>query len=98
MLKNIDFDPGKVTYNDFDIDLIYALTQEHLVDEKDLLQVEYPNNVLIDVGWHTDSFIVSVAKNYNWENLIIKKKCKNIEELEKILKECIIKIREMINR
>lgn len=96
MLTNIDFSPGKITYNDFDINLIHALTKEHIADEKDLLQVQYPNNILIDVEWKTNSFIICIIKDFDWENPVVKKECKDLTELEKILKECVIKIRDML--
>lgn len=51
IFEQIVFLPGRITYTDFSSDLIQYLLGGHIIDEKDLLQVEYPASILIDVGW-----------------------------------------------
>lgn len=94
MFKDIDFTPGKIVYFDFDTDSGESLNKY----DEDLLQVKYPKNILLDAGWYTNSFVVYVIKNCNWENPVVKKECKDLAELHKALKECVIKIRKMLTK
>ncbi|MFB9077977.1 hypothetical protein ACFFLS_04825 [Flavobacterium procerum] len=59
--ENIDFKNGTVTHieNDF--------SRESL--REDMLQVSYPKNYLLDVGWYGSSkgFRILIIKNQNWE-------------------------------
>lgn len=97
MIEKIDFSPGKITYNDFYIDKNLTLEEnsEFWIME-DLLQVTYPNNFLLDVGWHAKAFVVCIVKDHNWENYVFKKKCKTLDELKKKLEECVNKMRFLI--
>ena len=58
MFEGIDFGKGKVSFCD---DGIYL--------KEDLLQVEYSQNKIIDVGWYTElnGFIIYVIQSNNWE-------------------------------
>jgi hypothetical protein len=60
--ENIDFKSGIVTHieNDF--------SQEYL--REDMLQVIYPKDYLLDVGWYRTNFTVLIIKNCDWENPI----------------------------
>lgn len=46
----------------------------------------------------TGLFVVSIIENYNWEQPIFRKECKDLKELEIILKEFVIKVRHMIEK
>jgi len=50
MLNDIDFDVGNIAYNEFHIDFDKNLCEQESSLTEDLLQVEYPNNYLIDLG------------------------------------------------
>lgn len=95
MFEDLDFLPGIITYNDFEEDTI-AFLKKMQNTEKDLMQVNYPNGFLLDIGWHDNKYIVCIIKNCNWINRIFKKKCKTIVELKKVLKECKTKIQALI--
>lgn len=59
---NIDFGNGVVTHIETDF------SQENL--REDMLQVIYPGDYLLDVGWYGTSrgYIISVIRNQDWEN------------------------------
>ena len=64
---------------------------------EDLIQIEYDNGYLIDIGWYPEydaegNFIVQLIKDYNWENPIYKQGCKEDKQLKKILLKAIEKI------
>jgi len=98
MFENTDFSPGKVTYLEFDIDPTLPLNEQDDDLTEDILQVVYPNNLLIDVGWHSNAFVVCIIKKCNWEKPIIRKKCKTLKKLEESVKECICKVRKIIEK
>lgn len=78
MLTNINFGSGKIIYNELHID--FNQKPEEQVDSltEDLLQVEYPNKYIIDLGWYPECdargyFILNVIDNHNWEKSVMKK-------------------------
>lgn len=79
--------------NDFINEKIPIKDQIDLLKE-DLLQVIYKNNYLIDIGWYPESdikgsFLICIIKDYQWDKLIMQKKCKNFYSLNSYLKEFI---------
>jgi hypothetical protein len=88
---------GKITFNDMS-----HLTQDNFKQDiyslkEDMLQVEIPNNYLLDVGWYpcfdlNGNFRIILVKNYNWENLIYSKTAKDIFILEQCLEEVIVQL------
>lgn len=96
MLKHVDFLPGIVTYDDFDMGTI-SLLKKMPISEKDLMLVEYPNQIMIDVDWHKGIFFVSIINKYDWDNRVIKKTCKKLDEVEFAVKECVAYVRKMLN-
>ncbi|MDR2920342.1 MAG: hypothetical protein LBV72_13390 [Tannerella sp.] len=61
-LENIDFREGLVTHIETDF------SRENL--REDMLQVIYPKDYLLDVGWYgtSNGFIISIIRNQDWEN------------------------------
>ena len=51
--SKMDFDTGKVIFLD-------------ATRKEDMLQVEYPNCFLLDMGWYQDRYIISVIHNFDW--------------------------------
>jgi hypothetical protein len=45
---------GKVTYNTFDIDFAVPFENQEDKLSEDLIQVEYDNGYIIDVGWYPE--------------------------------------------
>lgn len=83
-MSKVDFKSGEIVYNEFNISVHTPLyEQEHLLLE-DLLQVEYCNGILLDVGWYPEfdvngRFVVQIIKNKDWSSPIYKKECMRIE-------------------
>lgn len=91
MFENFDFSPGKVTYNDFNLDPNLPLDEDNDGLKEDMFQVVYPQNYAIDVGWYSgvQQFIVYLIKDCNWEEPIEKIMCTNLNELEEGIESCI---------
>lgn len=49
---------------------------------EDMLQVGFPDNILLDVGYYNRVFKIYIIKNYNWENPIMQYMCKSPKELK----------------
>jgi len=61
---------------------------------EDLLQVEYPGDFLLDIGWYPEyepegQFIIQLVKGENWDNPKYKKYCAKAEELSENIEEAI---------
>ncbi|WP_020616487.1 hypothetical protein [Paenibacillus daejeonensis] len=85
MFEAYDFEPGVVTYNP------YKLSPEDMTDIKflteDMLQVEYPNGYIIDVGWYGESFTLKgvfhilIIKDFKWEKPVFREEFRSVSEL-----------------
>ncbi len=71
-INNSLFYPGKIEYNNFNIDFNRNL--ETQIDElnEDLVQVIYPQGYLLDIGWYPEldingKIIIQLIKDYEWE-------------------------------
>ena len=62
-----------------------------LPDEKkeDMLQVEYPNCFLLDMGWYQDRYIISVIHNFDWANPVQQYETTETNQLPKLLTEAV---------
>ncbi len=101
MLKKIDFSPGKITYDSFDIDPNVSFEQQIGSLREDLFQVSYDEKYIVDIGWFSDfdpqgNFIVQIIKNYDWEKPVYLKKTSDIEQLNEFVKECAKIVRELM--
>lgn len=47
--SRMDFGTGKIIFLD-------------ITQKEDMLQVEYPNGFLLDMGWYQDRYIISIIK------------------------------------
>ena len=95
MINGVEFGEGVICkFDDFDLQTDIPLIEQVDLLKEDLLQVTYDNNYLIDVGWYPEfdpqgMFDVSVIKDNDWSDPVIKKKCKDLNLLFKYLKEAI---------
>ncbi|MDE5984500.1 MAG: hypothetical protein K2H13_04520 [Eubacterium sp.] len=85
MLK-YNFEPGKIVYNEFNIDFSLPFSKQIDCLNEDLMQVSYNENYILDIGWYPESnpsgsFIIQLIKNYCWDNPIFKEKCKSENDL-----------------
>lgn len=93
-LSQIDFGRGRIEFDD-----ISALKDDSLVNQleflkEDLLQVIYPNDRLLDVGWYpsfdvTGSFQIRIIEHGNWDVPIYFAEEKCIEDLSRALTKAI---------
>ncbi|MFC1894676.1 hypothetical protein ACFLYH_01880 [Candidatus Dependentiae bacterium] len=95
MFENIYYYNGKIIFNDLDKDTILFLKKME-ISEKDLLFIEYSNGFSLDVDWNNGVFFVSIIQYDDWDNRLVKRKYKNIDELEVAIKNCIAEIQTMI--
>ena len=51
--SRMDFGTGKIIFLD-------------ITQKEDMLQVEYPNGFLLDMGWYQDRYIISIIQNFDW--------------------------------
>lgn len=54
LLEDVKLGHGKVTYNDFEIDLATPLKKQRWSLKQDLLQIDFNREYLIDIGWYPD--------------------------------------------
>lgn len=92
--KNIKLKNVKRIYNEFNIDPVLSFQEQKWYFKEDLIQIEFNNKYLIDIGWYPELnpdgfFLISVIKNYDWDNPSFEKKCKDIETLKKYLQEAV---------
>ena len=50
-----------------------------------MLQVEYKNNFILDMGWYLNKFIIYVIKDYNWNQSIATYITQDKDELIELL-------------
>ena len=74
--SKMDFDTGKVIFLD-------------ATRKEDMLQVEYPNCFLLDMGWYQDRYIISVIHNFDWANPVQQYETIETNQLPKLLTEAV---------
>lgn len=74
--SKIDFDTGKVIFLD-------------VTRKEDMLQVEYPNCFLLDMGWYQDRYIISVIHNFDWANPVQQYETTETNQLPALLMEAV---------
>ena len=74
--SKMDFDTGKVIFLD-------------ATRKEDMLQVEYPNCFLLDMGWYQDRYIISVIHNFDWANPVQQSETTETNQLPTLLTEAV---------
>ena len=74
--SKMDFDTGKVIFLD-------------ATRKEDMLQVEYPNCFLLDMGWYQDRYIISVIHNFDWANPVQQYETTETNQRPKLLTEAV---------
>lgn len=94
----VNFEMGKIIIDNFECDIIddFHLKKELL--SEDMLQASYPLNIILDVSWHygLEMFIIFITKDSDWENIIEKRLCVDINDLIDNLNHCIKNIKELL--
>ncbi|WP_296151483.1 hypothetical protein [uncultured Flavobacterium sp.] len=88
--ENIEFKSGILTYIENDFSRVNL--------KEDMLQVSYPKNYLLDVGWYgsENGYIIYIIRNNDWENPVAKTH-KNYFQLKEALTSAIDIIEKRIN-
>jgi hypothetical protein len=92
---NFDWKTGTVVFWDLDtIDESRPLSEQIEDLKEDLAQIEYPADIIMDVGWYpefaaTGNFVVCVVQHGEWERPVFRKDAFTIEELKARIVEAI---------
>ncbi len=88
LINNELFYPGNVIYNAFNIDFDKPYIAQLTELNEDLIQVEYNDNYLLDIGWYPEGdengkMIIQLIHINQWDKPIIREEINNIDELFK---------------
>ncbi len=90
-LSNImDFSPGRVVYEEFTIDEGQDWGEQLDRLREDLLQVEFPGAIVLDLGWYpafsrAGQFQVRVIRNFTWDAPIFYAEVTKMDVLRSVL-------------
>ena len=74
--SKMDFDTGKVIFLD-------------ATRKEDMLQVEYPNGFLLDMGWYQDRYIILVIRDFDWAHPVKRYETADRDQLPALLTEAV---------
>ena len=74
--SKMDFDTGKVIFLD-------------ATRKEDMLQVEYPNGFLLDMGWYQDRYIILVIRDFDWAHPVKRYETADRDQLSALLTEAV---------
>ncbi len=74
--SKMDFGTGKIIFLD-------------ITQKEDMLQVEYPNCFLLDMGWYQDRYIISIIQNFDWTHPVQQYETAERNQLPKLLTEAV---------
>lgn len=97
LVANLNILDGIITYDGFNIE------EDDLHEERwdsyseDILQIEYGNRFVLDVGWYPESdpkgfFIVRAIVDYDWANPLSIIKCRTVAKLKIAIEKTVILI------
>ena len=72
----IDYSPGIVEFID---------SYKH----EDMLQVNYPPNYILDMGWYGDKYIIYIVRDHDWDDPLYMFSAVDEKELMHIMFKCI---------
>ena len=75
---DLDFGVGEIKYN------------SGFLYEEDILQVQYPNNIVLDLGWYGENgFILYLIRDYCWEVPVLKIMSRDENKIRPMLQKAI---------
>ena len=77
----MDFGTGEVIFLD-------------VTQKEDMLQVEYPNCFLLDMGWYQDRYIISIVHNFDWAHPVRQYETAERDRLPALLTEAVRLVEE----
>ncbi len=81
--STIDFAPGVIDYVD-------------TYKKEDMLQVHFPKNYVLDMGWYYGVYRLYIIKDYNWESPIYSYSTEKESELFSVLNDCRERLLKLI--
>lgn len=81
----VDFQSGKVTW-------IENALQE------DMLQVEYPNGLILDMGWYENGYIIYIVRDFEWNNPLARFTTRNVDDLSQLLVKAVTRIETVLKK
>jgi len=54
-----------------------------------MLQVEYPNGSLLDMGWYQDRYIILIIQDFDWEHPVKQYETTDRDQLPALLTEAV---------
>ena len=72
----VDFGTGTVTFLDD-------------TQKEDMLQVEYPNGFLLDMGWYQDRYIISIIHHFDWTHPVQRYETADRDQLPVLLTKVV---------
>ena len=54
-----------------------------------MLQVEYPNGFLLDMGWYQDRYIISIIQDFDWAHPVKQYEAADRDQLPALLTEAV---------
>ncbi|ENT8825954.1 hypothetical protein MMK51_000653 [Proteus mirabilis] len=96
---DIDFskNSGVITFNDFSVSDDIPLENQLNELKEDMLQVEFPDGYLLDIGWRPSfeidgQFKLVLIKDYDWEQPVYSDSASNLFELKDKIQIAINKL------
>jgi hypothetical protein len=91
LFKEYNFKSGRIIFNNYDISSNDKLTEENDNLTEDMLQVEFKNDIVLDVGWYSNigCFIVFVIQKYDWDKPLLRLEAHSYSELKNSLDKAI---------
>ena len=74
--SKMDFGTGEIIFLD-------------ITQKEDMLQVEYPNCFLLDMGWYQDRYIIFVIHNFDWSHPVQQYETTETNQLPALLAEAV---------
>ena len=74
--RHVDFGTGKVIFLD-------------VTRKEDMLQVEYPNCFLLDMGWYQDRYIISIIQDFDWAHPVKRYETADRDQLPALLTKAV---------
>lgn len=81
----VDFGSGKVIFLDD-------------TPKEDMLQVEYPNNLLLDMGWYQNRYIIYIIQDFDWEHPVKQYETTKRNQLPELLVEAVYSIEQIAQK
>ncbi len=86
ILINVMLGEGRITFDEFPIDLDQPLRDQIDLLQEDLIQIEFPKKIVVDVGWYpswdpSGHFQVVVVRDGDWKSPLLFMQAKDLSTL-----------------